>query len=246
MALKGRRREMNWGWLAFFLSLALAVGGGAATYLHDTWWTGLLFHVGIAAFVGCATNKIATAALFDPWPSRRLRLPGTGVIRGRADKIAREVGRTVGERILTPEYVSARSAEAIQSAVAAGRLDSDEVFFAVRRVIEDAGGIAGKVGHLTGVTDYDVLTHKAIDSIKEHAKELKDPASELHSLIEKSALAIDVPRIVREKLLEFGPQGMRDLAYDLSREHLVWLEVWGAVFGGAVGVPVWWIARYAG
>ncbi len=95
--------------MAFFLSLALAVGGGAATYLPDTWWTGLLFHVGIAAFVGCATNKLGLAALFDPWPSRRLRLPGTGVIRGKANKIACEVGAAC-ERILTREHVSARLA----------------------------------------------------------------------------------------------------------------------------------------
>ena len=233
---------MSWGWVALAFSLALTGGGMAAESFLGARWGGALHYVGLSAFVGCFTNKLAIAALFDPWPWRGFALPGTGVIGRRAEEIASEVARAVGERILTPELFRARSAEALESAMDSGILDSEDVYFSVRKVIEDAGGTAGKVGHLTGLADYDVLTHRVIDSVRERVRELSRPGNALSELIEKGAVALDVERIVRERLEEFGPGGLRDLAHDLSRKHLVWLEVWGAVFGAAAGIVAWMIA----
>ena len=230
------------GWIALALSVALAAGGFVAGSSLGEWWAGILYYTGLSAFVGCFTNKLAIAALFDPWPFRGFALPGTGLIRRKCGDIARDVGRAVGERVLTPELFRAKSFEALESVVDSGVLDSDEVYLGVRKVIEDAGGFAGKVGHVTGFADYDVLAHRVLDSVKERLRELGSPGGVLSRLVDEGTVALDVEGMVRERLLDFGPEGLRDLAYGLARRHLVWLEVWGAAFGGAAGAFAWTIA----
>jgi len=231
------------GWIAILVSLAVAAVGFTAERAAGVAWAGVFYFTGLSAFVGCFTNKLAIKALFDPWPTRRLALPGTGVIRRKSGEIARQVARTVSEKVMTPEVFRAKSTEAIGSAVEGGVLDSDEVYFSVREVIERAGGVAGKVGHITGFADYDVLAHNVLDSIKGRLRgELASPEGVLPKLIDEGARAMDVEGIVRERLEAFGPGGMRDLAYELAGRHLVWLEVWGAVFGGLAGALAWLIA----
>ncbi|MFO8008223.1 MAG: DUF445 family protein [Candidatus Brocadiia bacterium] len=92
-------------WTALASVLLTAVGLAAWFGALPGWLAGLAY-VGGAALVGCLTNRMAIKALFDPWPSRRLRLPYTGILERDRPQIEDAIARAVSERLMTPEVVS--------------------------------------------------------------------------------------------------------------------------------------------
>ena len=85
--------------------------------------------VAVGAISGGITNAVAIWMLFHPYESRGVgRLRIQGAVPKNKDRLARSIGRTVGERLLTPEDIGSRlSAPAVKEAFAAaigGALDS--------------------------------------------------------------------------------------------------------------------------
>lgn len=85
--------------------------------------------VAVGAISGGITNAVAIWMLFHPYEPRGIgRLKIQGAVPKNKDRLARSIGKTVGERLLTPEDISGRlSAPAVREAFAAaiaGVLDS--------------------------------------------------------------------------------------------------------------------------
>ena len=83
----------------------------------------------MGAISGGITNAVAIWMLFHPYEPRGIgRLKIQGAVPKNKDRLARSIGKTVGERLLTPEDISGRlSAPAVREAFAAaiaGVLDS--------------------------------------------------------------------------------------------------------------------------
>ena len=47
-----------------------------------------------------------------------------------------------------------------------------------------------------------------------------------------------IEEVVQSRLDELTPQMIKDIMQTMIREHLGWLVVWGAVFGGLLGLIV--------
>ena len=77
-----------------------------------------LVTIGVGAISGGITNAVAIWMLFHPYESRGVgRLRIQGAIPTNKARLARSIGRTVGERLLTPEDLAGRlSAPAVRAA----------------------------------------------------------------------------------------------------------------------------------
>ena len=77
-----------------------------------------LVTIGVGAISGGITNAVAIWLLFHPYESRGVgRLRIQGAIPKNKARLARSIGRTVGERLLTPEDLAGRlSAPAVRAA----------------------------------------------------------------------------------------------------------------------------------
>ena len=76
--------------------------------------------VAVGAISGGITNAVAIWMLFHPYEPRGLgRLKIQGAVPKNKDRLARSIGKTVGERLLTPEDLSSRlAAPAVKDAFA--------------------------------------------------------------------------------------------------------------------------------
>ncbi len=72
-------------------------------------WVSLALNVTFGAIAGGVTNAIAVWMLFHPY-ERRLGLQGA--IPKNQDRLAKSIGRTVGERLLTPDDIMAEISDA--------------------------------------------------------------------------------------------------------------------------------------
>ncbi len=70
-----------------------------------------LYYVSFAGLIGSFTNKMAIDAMFSPWPSRRLRLPYTGIIERKREEIIEGIAVAVSEEIMAPAAVARWMAE---------------------------------------------------------------------------------------------------------------------------------------
>jgi uncharacterized membrane protein YheB (UPF0754 family) len=146
-------------------------------------------------------------------------------------------------------------------------LASREVYRTLRQFIRQKAGLAGVVGHVSGLADYDKVTYDILDALERKVDDvLADapgggPGPTLRDVLEDTAehlqqwdirsepavgkfvgdLAgwIDVEKIVTDSLERYSPAQIKQLIRTLSREHLAWLEVYGGLFGAAGGVLMW-------
>ncbi|MFW5690664.1 MAG: DUF445 family protein [Planctomycetota bacterium] len=148
-------------------------------------------------------------------------------------------------------------------------LDSPAVYREVREFVRSKSGLAGMVGHVTGISDYDQLTYSILDGIKQKVHEVlvtdagrssphletainaaadalkrwnlaDDPAIE--QLTSTLVDHLDVHSIVGESLNRYSPEEVKLLIQRLSRRHLAWLEVYGGLFGALGGAGMYLIS----
>lgn len=158
-----------------------------------------------------------------------------------------------------------RLAEAVRQHVVT-LLDSDSTFFAVRSFLAEQGGVGGKLAHATGLGDRDVLVYKILDGIKEKtgeilvsesgtpnreaslflqgiAQRLKQWNIQSEPVVQRfislAVERIDVREIVTKSLSQYSAEEIKGLVQAAMREHLIWLEVYGGVFGALGGAGMW-------
>jgi uncharacterized membrane-anchored protein YjiN (DUF445 family) len=144
-------------------------------------------------------------------------------------------------------------------------LDSPAVYREVRQFVRTKAGLAGMVGHVTGVSDYDQLTYSILDGVKQkvHDVLVTDVGSaspHLSAALNAAADALDqwdladdpaigelmstlvdhleVHSIVHDSLGRYSPEEIKLLIQRLSRRHLAWLEVYGGLFGALGGLAM--------
>lgn len=141
--------------------------------------------VGVGAISGGITNAVAIWMLFHPYEPRGIgRFKIQGAVPKNKDRLARSIGKTVGERLLTPEDLGSRLGapavrEAFTSAIG-GILDSlldrergplrEQLSPEVRAIVDDAvAGLAPKVADRVaawaGSEEFERLALGFIDSV---------------------------------------------------------------------------------
>jgi hypothetical protein len=109
---EARPRRLEKGEWTLIVCIAVMLAGIPAHYLGLSWLRAACVYIGSAALIGAFTNRIAIHALFDPWPSRLVSLPYTGIIEIERKRIEQAIMNAVAERLITPEILSEELKEA--------------------------------------------------------------------------------------------------------------------------------------
>ncbi len=148
-------------------------------------------------------------------------------------------------------------------------VETDNFYFLLRDEIikkyaekkHSVKAFAVKVANWSGVIDYDDLTYKIIDGIKEKASELKgdrkalgELKNSLHKLVKgitthsedlekilTSSLdtvlrKFDFGSVIKDKLDEFSPPEIKQMVLKISSGYLGWIEIWGGILGTFIGI----------
>jgi uncharacterized membrane-anchored protein YjiN (DUF445 family) len=189
-------------------------------------------------------------------------------LRNHASRHVRELSQDPRRRAKWRERVRQSLNRRISEA-----LNSSQAYQGVRDFFTRMAGPLGKLGHLTGLTDYDSVSYKILDGVRGRVTEKMNArdgwfdeqfsailleaaddldhwdvaaSDEVTNMIRYVVGEVDVESIVKHSLSRFSAEEVRKLVEDLSKEHLALLEVWGAVLGAAAGGAIWAASRLLG
>ena len=221
----------------------------------------------------------------------RIRMPGSGLLQRNLNQVIEFVSSGSME-ILNPDTIKKEIREqnivnSISNAIkesaeetaivgrimeialssAASLVEKDEFYFIIRdKVVKSYAEkhLSAKLANLTGIIDYDDMTYKILDAIKERIEDVKtnsDSILEAKSALQKTLRDInineeaaeeqilalidivirkfDIGAVVKNRLAEFTPRQIKEKIQEGASEYLGWIELWGGILGAIVGLIMW-------
>jgi uncharacterized membrane protein YheB (UPF0754 family) len=204
----------------------------------------ILLYVGLFAFSGSITNTIAIHMLFEKVPF----FYGSGVIESKFEEFKLSINNLLMNQFFTSENLQKFFKDELQSddkhfdfTNLINKTDFTPAFISLKTAVMESsfGGMLNMFGG-----------EKALLPLEEPFKEkLKLAINEIvhtntfqaslqenlnnGNIIEDLQTKIDT--VVKNRLDELTPKMVKQLVQDIIKEHLGWLVVWGAVFGGLIG-----------
>ncbi|MFA7083335.1 MAG: DUF445 domain-containing protein [Arcobacteraceae bacterium] len=229
---------MNKSLVANFLAFILSLVG----FLINN---ELLFMVGLFALSGALTNAIAVYMLFEKVPF----LYGSGVVENRFAQFKEGIHGLMMNEFFTKENLQRFFEEEVSSSKSSFNLtpilektDFTPAFESLKTAVIESpfGGMLGMFG---GVAALEPLKEPFINKLQASIVQISKNESfqnALHESLGNSNISDDiyekVSSIVNKRLDELTPKMVKEIIQKMIKEHLGWLVVWGAVFGGVIGV----------
>lgn len=203
----------------------------------------LIFYTGLFALSGAVTNWLAIHMLFEKVPG----LYGSGVIPLHFEEFKAGIMRLVTEELFNQQNVErffandAESSAPIDIVPVIKNLDMDDAFDQLVSVVMNSslGGMLSMVG---GEVALDAMREPFKQRMQEFLiKTASSPSfqqnlqKQLRSVTASDDFVDRIGRIVKARLDELTPEMVKDIIQRMIRQHLGWLVVWGAVFGGLIG-----------
>jgi uncharacterized membrane protein YheB (UPF0754 family) len=229
---------MNKSFLSNLVALILCVIG---FFLENE----LLFMVGLFALSGALTNAIAVHMLFEKVPL----LYGSGVVENRFSQFKEGIHTLMMNEFFTKENLQRFFEEEVTSNKSHFNLtpilektDFTPAFDSLKTAVIESpfGGMLGMFG---GEKALEPLKDPFIQKLQSAIIKISKNDSfqqALHESLGASTVSDDiyekVSSIVNKRLEELTPKMVKEIVQKMIKEHLGWLVVWGAVFGGLIGV----------
>lgn len=229
---------MNKSFVSNFLSLVLAIIG----FLMNN---EILFMVGLFALSGALTNAIAIHMLFEKVPF----LYGSGVVEQRFTQFKQGIYSLMMNEFFTKENLQRFFEEEVTSNKSHFNLtpilektDFTPAFESLKTAVIESpfGGMLGMFG---GVAALEPLKEPFIQKLQSAIVQISKNESfqqALHESLGSSNISEDiyekVSAIVNKRLDELTPKMVKEIVQKMIKEHLGWLVIWGAVFGGLIGL----------
>ena len=210
---------------------------------------GYIFHentimtIGLFALSGSLTNAIAIHMLFEKVPF----LYGSGVIEQRFDSFKLSIHTLMMEQFFTKQNLAKFFDQEVSSnntfnlEPLLDKTDFTPAFESLKSAVMESS-FGGMLGMFGGVAALDPLQEpfeikmksamKVIVSTSQFQDTLKQS---LNSTSFNDDLTTKIDTIVTARLDELTPKMVKNIIQDLIKEHLGWLVVWGAIFGGLIG-----------
>lgn len=229
---------MNKSFVSNFLSLVLAIIG---FFMNNE----ILFMVGLFALSGALTNAIAIHMLFEKVPF----LYGSGVVEQRFTQFKQGIYSLMMNEFFTKENLQRFFEEEVTSNKSHFNLtpilektDFTPAFESLKTAVIESpfGGMLGMFG---GEKALEPLKEPFIQKLQSAIVQISKNESfqqALHESLGSSNISEDiyekVSAIVNKRLDELTPKMVKEIVQKMIKEHLGWLVIWGAVFGGLIGL----------
>lgn len=228
---------MNKSFLANFIAFLVTLLG-VASGNH------IILTVGLFALSGSLTNWIAIHMLFEKVPF----LYGSGVVENRFEEFKSSIHSLIMEQFFTQENLEkffksefSKDDKKFDFTNLINSTDFSIAFESLKSAVMESsfGGMLGMFGG-----------EKALEPLKEpFEKKMKISINEIvhtdtfQSTLQKSMsesnmtedLVLKIDAVVRQRLDELNAKMVKHMVQKIIKEHLGWLVVWGAVFGGLIG-----------
>lgn len=203
-----------------------------------------VFYTGLFALSGAVTNWLAIHMLFEKVPG----LYGSGVIPTHFEEFKSGIHKLVTRELFNRDNVERFfSKEENQGKIldiepVVKNLDMDDAFDQLVSVVMESsmGPMLGMVGGekaLDAMRDpFKTRMHEFLLKTVRSPSFQKNLQKQLQSVTQSDDFVDRMGAIVQNRLDELTPQMVKEIIQGMIRKHLGWLVVWGAVFGGLIGL----------
>lgn len=230
--MKLNKSYLSNGLALLVVGLAFVVGSDLKPYFLS---------VGLFALSGSLTNTIAIHMLFEKVPF----LYGSGVITLKFEAFKSSIAEMIMKEFLTIEHIEKFTNDADKSInlePVLERVDLKPAFDGLVEVILNSsmGSMLGMLGGEKILRQFeepfDVKMREVMIEMTQK-DEFKALVNE-HLFNEDTAhkMFIKIESLVLSRLEELTPEMVKTMIEKIIHEHLGWLVVWGAVFGGLIGL----------
>ncbi len=204
----------------------------------------IVLTIGLFALSGSVTNSIAIHMLFEKVPF----LYGSGVIEDRFESFKLSIHSLIMNEFFTKENLTkffkdefTADDSKLDFQPLLDKTDFTPAFFSLKQAVMESqfGGMLGMFG---GEAALEPLQEPFTLKMKLAMSEIVHTSSfqeNLQNILGSGDIGDDIfskiDTIVIARLDELTPKMVKDIIQNLIKEHLGWLVVWGAVFGGLIG-----------
>lgn len=204
-----------------------------------------IFMVGLFALSGAVTNTLAIHMLFEKVPF----LYGSGVIESKFSQFKLSIHNLLMHQFFTRENLTRFFEEEVSSAKKTidfekilNKTDFSPAYESLKESVMQSsfGGMLGMFGGESALEPLrEPFTKKLQASIisissTQEFQEIVSDALKSENLSEDIYNKLSC--IVDARLEELTPAMVKEIVQDMIKEHLGWLVIWGAVFGGLIGL----------
>ena len=204
----------------------------------------MIFMVGLFALSGAVTNTLAIHMLFEKVPF----LYGSGVIESKFSQFKLSIHNLLMNQFFTRENLTRFFQDEVNSAKKTidfekilNKTDFSPAYESLKESVMQSsfGGMLGMFGGEAALEPLrEPFTKKlqasiisisqsdAFQDVVNEALKSEDLSEDIYNKLSK---------IVNVRLEELTPAMVKEIVQDMIKEHLGWLVIWGAVFGGLIG-----------
>ena len=205
----------------------------------------LIYMVGLFAFSGAITNSLAIHMLFEKVPF----LYGSGVIESKFSQFKISIHNLLMNQFFTREHLTRFFQEEMSSAKKTidfekilNKTDFSPAYESLKESVMQSsfGGMLGMFGGesaleplrepFTKKLQASIISISASDAFQEVVNEALKSENLSEDIYNK------LSKIVNTRLEELTPAMVKEIVQEMIKEHLGWLVIWGAVFGGLIGL----------